>query len=266
MSSETRVFTPLDLCRVVKGKHVYGFLVKGIAKIGRMAKLLTAVAGLGIPLVYVINSTPVEVGRPSTFMVFYNFKDVNVKPEEVKQTLEKAARDMGLSVDVEIIEPVVPGIVVDTKHFPILFLGERAAILRKSVLEGWFLGVRKRFGTAAEVLLYYEGVEMGSRVYDDYVKAGVKKGDLWKLLSATLFAGGALSRMEVEFGEPMTVRMWDSMECEIGKGSETCFSRWTRGLIAGFASKYFGKKVTVVETRCIAKGDPYCEFTVMVEE
>ena len=103
-------------------------------------------------------------------------------------------------------------------------------------------------------------------MYDDYVKAGVKKGDLWKLLSATLFAGGILSRMEVEFGKPMIVRIWDSMECEIGKGSETCFSRWTRGLIAGFASKYFGKKVTVVETRCIAKGDPYCEFTVTVEE
>jgi len=132
MSSETSVFTPLDLCRVIKGERVYGFLVKGVAKTGRMAKLLTAVAELRLPLVYIINSTPVEVGRPSTFMVFYNFKDADVKPEEVKEVLKKAARDMGLSVDVEIIEPVIPGVVVDTKHFPIRFFGERAAIFRKS--------------------------------------------------------------------------------------------------------------------------------------
>ena len=36
--SKKDVFTPLELCRVVKGRHVYGFLVKGVAKTGRMAK------------------------------------------------------------------------------------------------------------------------------------------------------------------------------------------------------------------------------------
>ncbi len=264
--SKKDVFTPLELCRVVKGRHVYGFIVRGVAKTGRMAKLLTAVAELELPLIYIINSTPMEMGRPSTFMVFYDFEGLEVKPERVKEVLEEAARNMGLSVEVEVIEPVIPGFVVDTKHFPVRFLGERAAIFRKSVLEAWFLGVRKRFGTAAEVFLYYEGVEAGSHIYDDYVKAGIKKEDIWKFLSATLFAGGALSRMEVELGEPTVVKVWDSMECEIGRGSETCFSRWMRGLIAGFASKYFGKKVTVVETRCIAKGDPHCEFIVTVEE
>ena len=45
-----------------------------------------------------------------------------------------------------------------------------------------------------------------------------------------------------------------------------CFSQWVRDLIAGFASKYFGKKVNVIEMKCIAKGDPYCEFTVAVEK
>jgi len=89
MSSETHFFTPLDLCRVIKGERIYGFLVKGVAKTGRMAKLLTAVAELKLPLVYIINSTPMEIGRPSTFMVFYDFRDADVKPEEVKRPSKK---------------------------------------------------------------------------------------------------------------------------------------------------------------------------------
>ena len=36
-----------------------------------------------------------------------------------------------------------------------------------------------------------------------------------------------------------------------------------RGAIAGFASKMLGKSVAVIEIKCIAKGDLYCEFEVV---
>ena len=36
-----------------------------------------------------------------------------------------------------------------------------------------------------------------------------------------------------------------------------------RGAIAVFASKMLGKSVAVIETKCIAKGDPCCEFEVV---
>ena len=259
-------FTPIDLGRVVKGDHIYGFFVRGVTKTGRMAKLLAAVAELGLPLIHIVNSTPIRIGSPGTFIAFYDFTGLDVSPEKVKEAMEEAAKSMGISVEVEIIEPTIPGFVVDTRHFPVRFLGERAAVFRKSVLEAWFFGMRKRFGTAAEVFLYYEGVETGSHVYDDYAESGVERKDMWRFLSATMFASGLVSRMEVGLGEPMVVKIWDSIECEIGRGSKTFFSRWMRGLIAGFASKYFGKKVNVIEVKCIAKGDPYCEFTVAVEK
>jgi len=270
MSAENRpkvaVFTPLDLGRIVKGDRIYGFFVRGVTKTGRMAKLLAAVAELGLPLIHIVNSTPIKIGSPGTFIAFYDFTGLDVSPEKVKEAMEEAAKSMGISVEVEIIEPTIPGFVVDTKHYPLYFLGERAVIFRKTVLEGWFLGVRDRFGSAGEVFLYYEGFGTGALIYEDYVKVGVKREDIWKFLSAAMFAGGALSRMEVKLEEPMTIKIWDCLECEVGKGSRKCFSQWVRGLIAGFASKYFGKKVDVIEVKCIAKGDPYCEFMATIEE
>ncbi|MGB9718225.1 MAG: V4R domain-containing protein [Thermoproteota archaeon] len=65
----------------------------------------------------------------------------------------------------------------------------------------------------------------------------------------------------VEKGEA-EVRIYQSFECETGKGSETPYGHFIRGVLAGFFSNIFEKDVKAVETKCIARGDPYCEHMV----
>jgi len=51
------------------------------------------------------------------------------------------------------------------------------------------------------------------------------------------------------------------LEC-LGVRNEKPNSQVFRGMLAGFLSKLWGKEVEVREIKCLALGDPYCEFEV----
>ncbi|RLI15815.1 hypothetical protein DRO49_05240 [Candidatus Bathyarchaeota archaeon] len=46
-----------------------------------------------------------------------------------------------------------------------------------------------------------------------------------------------------------------------GEGGETAIQPIHKGMLAGF-THCFNRPMIAVETRCIAMGDPYCEFEV----
>lgn len=56
------------------------------------------------------------------------------------------------------------------------------------------------------------------------------------------------------------IRMHDSFECELGRKVEKPYSQLIRGILAGVFTELFRTNVQVEETKCVAKGDPYCEF------
>ena len=58
-----------------------------------------------------------------------------------------------------------------------------------------------------------------------------------------------------------SIKIYDSFECENVK-SDKPVSHFLRGILGGILFTIFRKEVTVYETKCIAKGDPYCEFEV----
>ena len=253
---------PLDLGRIAIGGKIYGFFVRTKAEPGAMARILLAASKFNLTIVNIYNSTPAKRGLPASFLVFYDFTSSNVTPEEVKRAMESAVNN----TVVEVIEPLLPGVIVDTKHYPLETLGERAMIFGEALLKGWFIGVRKRFGSGGEAFLYYEGYEAGLEIYDMYSRLGVSRENMWSMFSATLMAIGAARRVDVEppseSSQPLLVRVYGNMECELGRDSGKLFSQFLRGAIAGFASKVTGRDVVVVETKCIAKGDSYCEFEV----
>jgi predicted hydrocarbon binding protein len=55
------------------------------------------------------------------------------------------------------------------------------------------------------------------------------------------------------------VRMGNNIECE-GQRTDKPNSQWIRGHLVGGASEALGVKMDCRETRCMAMGDPYCEF------
>ena len=61
----------------------------------------------------------------------------------------------------------------------------------------------------------------------------------------------------------MSLKVYNLFESITVKGKKkkpNC--RFIRGYLNGIYSRYFNKEVEVIETMCIAKGDPYCRFIV----
>lgn len=191
--------------------------------------------------------------------MFLDFSRSEASPTEVKEAIIKNIDN----INIYLIEPILPGITVDRVHFPLLFLNERAVIFRESALKGWIVDVREKFGTGGEALLYHIGFNMGYEIYESYSREDVRKYKRWTILCLMLYTAGFAEKMRVNVSEnSVNVKVWNNIECSMGRQSKKPYGQLLRGIIGGFATEYFDRKVKVIENRCIAIGDPYCEFLV----
>lgn len=67
-----------------------------------------------------------------------------------------------------------------------------------------------------------------------------------------------------------TVRVYDSFVCQLFIGTREIRGNFVRGFVAGWLAGHWGisgeYEVLAREVKCIAKGDPYCEFVARVEK
>ena len=106
-------------------------------------------------------------------------------------------------------------------------MGFRAGETIAAKLSGYFENNKKAL---EYLLLYYESLGHGRFKLESYI-------------------GGVYCRVVVR----------ELLECiDVSSGEPN--SQLFRGILAGFLSKLWGREVKVVETKCIAKGDPCCEF------
>ncbi|MEM2930764.1 MAG: V4R domain-containing protein [Thermoproteota archaeon] len=215
-------------------------------------------------LIRFIQVSMVEDQEPfARAVAFLDFSNANVTPEEAL----KAVRKQEFVRRAYIIYPSPEGILYDDYFFPLVVGGQRALIFRRNVYGALVKGVRAKLGTAGEVTLYYQGLSIGYELYYSYAKtAGTGEPkvliDLLKAYAKTLGWGEIeVVKTDLKTCEAQ-LRVYESCECEIGKGSEQPYSHIVRGILAGFFSLLFGREAKAIETMCIAKGDPYCEFTV----
>lgn len=196
-------------------------------------------------------------------VVFLDFFKASITPEE-------ALKRVKTQEFVKKAHPIYPsreGILSDDYFFPLIVANERAVIFRKIVYGALFRGLREKFGTAGEAMLYYQGFNLGYQACHDYANiAGSDKPKIIIELAKTFLrtmGWGIIEivKMNLKKGEAQA-HVYESFECEIGKGSKEPYGHFSRGLVAGFFTYIFGKEANAAETRCVAKGDPYCEFTI----
>ncbi len=201
--------------------------------------------------------------RIANILAFMDFTNSSAKPEEIVQQL----RQMGFLKHVHMFAPTHSGFVCDNFFYPLTVGNERAIIFRKPLYEALFSGIRKEFGSAGEVFLYYMGLESGCRVFEDYKKTS-GSGDLRTLIGMALaFAfnmGWGVSKLQELNLKKKTVkiRIYDNFECASGKGAGKPYSHFLRGIAAGLFLHCFKIAGTVEETKCIAQGDAFCEFLI----
>ncbi len=163
-----------------------------------------------------------------------------------------------------VVKESVEGFLADSLNFPVTWnTGERAIVMRTGNLQSLIDAARAAGGGGGDDLVYQAGFRWGKEGWKDLfitVKPRSKEA-ISELLQ--VYAAVGWARMEVRDLDPSRrrakVRVSDCFECEGVTSEKTC-GNFIRGHVAGALSNYFGSDVKGVETKCVSKGDSYCEI------
>jgi len=239
---------------------------EGLEAVGVLEQITDVFASAGVPILQ-LKVSGHQRGRPIKVVVIADLRGRERRLEELVQSLRRVPYVEG----VRWAPPVAEGVAVDTLSFPLTSHGLRCVVLTEPVYRGWILEGWRRFGTAYAILLYSVGYEAGRRAYAEHVKV-VPEPNTWRFASA-LFQLRGLGRIETlrldDAGRSAVIRVYDSFECSLFPNAGEIRGNFVRGMIAGWLAAHWGlgegEEAFAREERCIAKGDPYCEFHVRVE-
>jgi predicted hydrocarbon binding protein len=219
-------------------------------------------AALGKEKVNLIETESANIAGTDTSVwgFFAEAEDSKMDPRRIMGIIEGSPN----VVKVEVTEGT-DGVVVDKYHYPLIFnAGEKAMILRRRDLVDMFARIKNLFGSGANVIIYEMGLAAGESDAEQMTKVLGEDRLVRNLLDMVFLYSaqgwGVPEVVDLKL-DPLeaTIRIWDNFECSNTKSSAPN-SHYLRGHIVGLGAGIFGKKVMCEEQKCMAKGDPYCEF------
>jgi predicted hydrocarbon binding protein len=226
---------------------------------GALAKATACVAKLGLNLVESNSSGDLSLGI-AEWGFFAEAKDGHVSPSAIELALKETP---------DVLDCRVRGaegrVVVDTLHYPLMLsIGAPAILIRKEVFADMLKFVVETYGSGGRALAYQlgkaTGLKDGMDLLDEIGSERVLE-NLPELVNLYMAQGWGIPELiELSF-EPLTVtlRIDDCFECK-PRNSIVPASNFIRGHLAGLGKAFFDKEIECVETKCVAKGDSYCEF------
>jgi predicted hydrocarbon binding protein len=248
-----------------RGRKLYGFVVEGISWPGELAIMTGIVAERGLDITY-WNTCTVRRGEKGVDIFFIDFTGSAVKPED----LVREFRRLDFITDVKVVRPTIEGFIADDVAFPVMLGPHRAIIFSEPALRGFLIDFRRRLGSGGEAMLYYLGREVGAErarhISREADGIGARSMDEKFTIGAKIFISlgyGVLEILELrEDPAYLRVRIQGCIECELGRDAGHPFSQFIRGILDGFASQIFERRMFAEEIRCVAQGDPHCEFEI----
>lgn len=242
------------------GRKLYGYwmILENIP--GVLARVSKVFGDIHVNILKVL-ATSIEVGIDALF--YCDFTDTRIDPKDLINELKKVKAVK----DIRIIKPIIPGLLIDDVHSIITISRGRYVIDREDCFKGFIRGMRKEFSSAGEVLQYRIGFDMGRGLWNGlkYYTEDIK--DRLKILQL-IFMNSGYGKMDIDLDinkKEADVKVYDSIECSQGIGSEKPYSHYIRGMLAAVFEDIFKDKVEVREVKCIALGDEYCEFLVSIK-
>lgn len=264
---ENANYHPLNIGRLTTtgGRKIYGLAVEATpARTRSLPYILSGIAQEYRATVNFIQySMPNPTDKTAKAIVFLDLTDSSISPTELLN-ISKKLRGI---LSAKLIEPTSTGVLYDSHFFPLAFGFERAVVFRKEIYEALIKKLRKRFGTGALAFLYFVGVDIGENAYESYVQL-IGSEDTKSLTdiakAVNVVTGWGIVDVVTLDKEKETaiVRVYGSFECELGKGTGKAYSSLYKGAMAGFFGSLFKREVKIDESKCIAKGDDYCEFLI----
>ena len=203
-----------------------------------------------------------RIGEYCTILIFADFANTKVSPKEVEKSLKKIK---GIE-RVECVSESVHGLMFDELSFPITTnMGKtRAMVLLVDTLSNALKRIKSEWGTGAEAFLYYLGYDLGyesARIFRQEI-AYYREEVLEVLKVIQALGWGRIEDLFIEFeAKRGSLKVYDLFESKTSIGEfATTKCHFFRGFLAGFLSQLLETNIKVFEVKCIAKGDPYCEF------
>ncbi|MCX8182540.1 MAG: hypothetical protein N3D12_05420 [Candidatus Methanomethyliaceae archaeon] len=256
----------LDLARylLIPGRDLLVIVGKANIRSDSVARIFSILESQKIKILRIYASASDEEGF-ADLVVFMDVTDATIPSESVGRVSES----LGLIKVEKVVMSPIKGFIADTASYPVVADSFRAVIFRKPGYRELLEGIREYFGKSGDSFLYHIGYRTGLAYGKNHRKfaESLKIQDpalIYKDISSTLFQWAGFGRMNVQEldQERGTIIVYDSFECELGKGRSIPYSQFVRGLLAGVLSELFGKGFNVMEEACIAKGDPSCKFVV----
>ena len=244
------------------GREVTQLAIDGRNVPGTLAKVASKLAELGVNILS--GFVMAEPGKETGHMVFFlDITDSSLPEEELAREIEKL--DAVVKVDVT-VEKIGDMAINGTTHETI-FLDERTILLDVDdvgTMFGWF---DRTFGTGAHAILFDMGEQAGRLAAQKLVETYKLEGrDAIEAFLALHRAAGWFGYEVVEYDEAnleFVIRLYDNFECVPFKGKkDRPMSHLVRGGLAGVFSGIYGRDFEVKEVRCLAQGDPFCEFVI----
>ena len=250
------------VCLFKEGRNLVGFEIVLPNIPGTLRHTCSLTEKYGLNIVYIE-----ECGiskENDMFFIVVDFTDEDIDPETLLAEFRKD-KDYIISAD---ISPYLNDIIFPSKFCAKDMGGRRGILLGQGNMKGIILGTKKKLGEESDAFLYYLGYGIGEETYRMYAEPR-DIGDstegilLWEALVRGARWGDIIGYEVMD--DKIIIRLERLWECEIQKGLvDKPASHLFRGILAGFFEKLLGKKVAVKETKCIALGDPYCQFEINI--
>jgi predicted hydrocarbon binding protein len=244
--------------RIEPGARLAQVVVKMKDEVGAMADVNSIIASQKVDVRQSLTySLPHE--QLAVYNAFVSLNDSKVSLNRLVERLEESA----FVIEVQAFEGR-EGAVVDVISFPVNWQGRRVVILAQHAIARMFEGIFSLFGSGGLVVLYEQGMDYGRDLAEHFIRVLgkdflVRNPDyLLNVLAATGWGIPELSGSNSDFPD-MGVKLSSCLECD-GRSSNQTVCSFVRGFLAGVFGTIASRTVHCEESRCIAKGDPACQF------
>jgi predicted hydrocarbon binding protein len=209
---------------------------------------------------------PTESDGEFRVVVSADLKDLK-QAERIVSRLKRVRYVVG----VDLAPPMFRGVGIDRWSYPLMIWNYRAIVFKVPTFGRFIRWGWEKIGFGFGGILYRAFFEAGREEYENfYSKIATSKEELVMLLEETIRLMGYGILKTVKLTDDRAVFcIHDNVECKSLMGVEGAENAMLRGLLAGWLSGYWGVDIYFIrpkETRCIIRGDPYCQLEYKKEK